>query len=736
MELSQEDLLNLVKTNIDDATSYINEYVNPERQLALDYYLRKPMGNEVDGKSKIVDSSVSDAVHGALPQLMKVFCSSNVVSFLPTKAGAGDEAEQINQYVNHIFNKDNNGSEIMYQWFWDALVQKNGIVKAVWDDNTSEQIDTYKELTEDEVVQLLIPDNVEVISKEEIEIEQDQVPMPPEPVMTEDGVTEMIAPTDADGEPMMVNQDPIIAYNLKVKTTETNSRVKITNVEPEAFIIDQIATSIDDATFTAQKQLLTRADLVELGYDKKIVDDLTTADDTELGFSDYRYRNTQANLNNTADKTQELLSYYECYIQIGNPNGTSTMHRVCYASNTILSDEETDYVPFYSICPYPVPHSFFGESIADKTIDIQQIKTVVQRQMLDNLYLTNNSRIGAVEGQVNLDDLLNSTAGGIIRMKNPNAIVPLQVQSSANQSFPMLEYLDNQQAKRTGVSDMNQGLDANVLSNVSATAVATMTAQSQGKLELIARIFADSGVSSLFQGIFHLICKYQDVERTLLINDKELVLNPREWDNQYNVNISVGIGNGSRDEKIGMLQMILAKQEQIIQQYGLSNPLVTLKQYRETLAKFINSSGYKDDIQFINEITEEQAQQMAQQAAESQGQPAPEVQAAEAIAKAEMQKAQMKAQTDAQKNELEMQKAMMKVQMEQQELELQAKEQQLKAAKDMLDIQTERSKLEADIRIRELTLLQKEEEAEAKHDDSEDKTLIQALDKINNLTKE
>ena len=734
MELSQEELLNLVKTNIDDATSYINEYVNPERQLALDYYLRKPMGNEVDGKSKIVDSSVSDAVHGALPQLMKVFTSADVVSFLPTKQGTGDVAEQINHYVNHIFSKDNNGSEIMYQWFWDALVQKNGIVKAVWHDDTTEQIDTYKELTEDEVVQLLIPDNVEVISKEEVEIQQEQIPVPPEPVMTDDGVTEMIAPTDADGEPMMINQDPIIAYNLTIKTTETNSRVKITNVEPEAFIIDENATSIDNATFTAQKQLLTRADLVELGYDKKIVDDLTTADDIALGFDNYRYRNNQTE-NNTADKTQELLAYYECYIEIGNANGTSSMHRICYASNTILSDEETDYVPFYSICPYPVPHSFFGESIADKTIDIQQIKTVVQRQMLDNLYLTNNSRVGAVEGQVNLDDLLNSTAGGIIRMKNPNAIVPMQVQSSANQSFPMLEYLDNQQAKRTGVSDMNQGLDANVLSNVSATAVATMTAQSQGKLELIARIFADSGVSNLFQGIFHLICKYQDVERTLLVNNKELVLNPREWDNQYNVNINVGIGNGSRDEKIGMLQMVLAKQEQIIQQYGLSNPLVSLKQYRETLAKFINSSGYKDDIQFINEITDEQSQQMAQQAAEASGQPAPEVQAAQAIAEAEMQKAQMKAQTDAQKNELEMQKAMMKVQMEQQELELQAKEQQLKAAKDMLDIQTERAKLEADIRIRELTLLQKEEEAEAKHGDSEDKTLIQALDKINNLTR-
>ena len=212
--------------------------------------------------------------------------------------------------------------------------------------------------------------------------------------------------------------------------------------------------------------------------------------------------------------------------------------------------------------------------MADHTMDLQFIKSTIMRQMLDNLYLTNNSRVGAVEGQVNLDDLLNSTAGGIIRMKNPNAIVPIQVQSqSASQSFPMLEYLDQMQAKRTGVNDLAQGIDANVLQNVSATAVATMTAQSQGKLELIARVFADTGIKELMQGLLHLVCKYQNEPREMKIAGKPMVIDPREWANNYNVKVNVGLGNGTGDEKVAMIQMILAKQEQILQQYGVNNPL-------------------------------------------------------------------------------------------------------------------------------------------------------------------
>ena len=349
--------------------------------------------------------------------------------------------------------------------------------------------------------------------------------------------------------------------------------------------------------------------------------------------------------------------------------------------------------------------------------------------MLDNLYLTNNSRVGAVEGQVNLDDLLNSTAGGIIRMKNPNAVVPMTVQSSAAQSFPMLDYLDQEQSKATGVNDMMNGLDPNVLQNVSATAVSTMTQQSQGKLELIARIFADTGVKELMRGILHLVCKYQTEPRELAINGRVMQLNPREWENLYNVSINVGLGNGSSDEKIAMLQMMLAKQEQILMQYGLANPLVDLKQYRETLAKFINASGYRDDNAFIKEIDDAGLAQVMEADAQQDKTP-PEVKAAQAIAKAETDKAQMKAETDMAKQQLETQKLQFNVQMEQQKLELEAKQQEIESAKEMLKIQTERQKLEADVRLREMELVQKEEAQYDKANSDDMKNMIQAVDKM------
>jgi hypothetical protein len=477
--------------------------------------------------------------------------------------------------------------------------------------------------------------------------------------------------------------------------------------------------------FVAQRKMMTRAELVAMGYDKAIIDDLSTDEEIDLD-------KDTTDVNNT-DKSQDLIAYYECYLDIGDEDGLAKKHRVCYASKTILSDEEIDYVPFYSLCPFPVPHEFYGQSMADRTMELQFIKSTITRQMLDNLYLTNNSRVGAVEGQVNLDDLLNSTAGGIIRMKNPNAIVPMQVQSSAGQSFPMLEYLDGVQAKRTGVSDMNQGLDANVLQNVSATAVATMTAQSQGKLELIARIFADTGVKNLMKGILHLVCKYQSEPRAMAINGKPMNIDPREWDNQYNVNINVGLGNGTGDEKVAMLQMVLAKQEQILMQYGLSNPLVNLKQYRETLAKFINASGYRDDAQFLSEIDEQKMQEVMQADAQQDKTP-PEVKASQEIAKAEIQKAQMKAQTDAQVNQLKMQELQFKVQMEQQELALQQKQQELDSAKELLKIQTERAKLESDIALHTAEIAQKERANDDKNTTDDLKSMINAVDKIANIS--
>ena len=718
--MTEEEIKNLLDNNIDDALSYVETEVNAERKKAMDYYLRQPYGNEVSGKSSIVTGEVAEAVDGALPQLMKVFTQSmDVVEFTPQNDGDATVAENVTQYVNHIFNKDNPGAIILHNWMWDALTQKTGIVKAYWNDDIDVNEETYEGLSQDELTQLAQDDTVEILSQEVIEI----------PLDTVDNKAQM---TNEVGSLHQDIPEPIYVYNVKIRTTENNSRVKIENVPPSEFMIDRHSDCINDARFVAQRKMLTRAELVAMGYDKDIVDELNTDDETSI----HSVRDTigfDHTDSSTADKSQDLIAFYECYIDIGDKDGLAKKHRVCYASKQILSDEEIDYVPFYSLCPFPVPHEFYGQSLADRTMDLQFIKSTITRQMLDNLYLTNNSRVGAVEGQVNLDDLLNSTAGGIVRMKNPNAIVPMVVQSSAGQSFPMLEYLDGVQAKRTGVSDMNQGLDANVLQNVSATAVATMTAQSQGKLELIARIFADTGVKHLMKGLLQLVCKYQNEPRALAINGKPMSIDPREWDNQYNVNINVGLGNGTGNEKIAMLQMILGKQEMMLTQYGLANPLVDLKQYRETLAKFINASGYRDDAQFLNEIDDQKMQEVMQADAQQDKTP-PEVKASQEIAKAEIQKAQMKAQTDAQAQQLKMQELQFKVQMEQQELALQQKQQELDSAKELLKIETERAKLEADIALHTAEIAQKERANDDKNTTDDLKSMINAVDKIANIS--
>jgi len=710
------ELVNIVGSHIDDSLGFIATDTQLERAAALEYYLREPYGNEVEGRSQIVTGEVAEVVDGALPQIMKVFTTnSKAVEFEPVNAGDGALAEQVTQYVNHIFYKDNNGFEIMHDWFKDGLLQKVGIVKAYWDDKKNTTTEKYQNLTEDELAMLMQDEEVEVVEQEEVEEVIEQEPQPSVDPMT--GQPMM----DEMGMPMMMEVPPIvnIYYNVKCKRTKDYSQVKIENVAPEEFLIDKNATTIQDADFVAQRSLVTRSDLIAMGYDPDVVAGLSTGD--LLDFTPERIARYGAgeepfNTNNSDDESMERIEYYECYVKTDlDEDGVAELHRVCYADNKILMHEECDYVPFHSVCPIPIPHKFFGQSLADRAMDLQLIKSTVTRQMLDNLYLTNNYRVGAVEGQVNLDDLLTSTAGGVIRIKNPNALVPMTVQSSAAQSFPMLEYLDSVQAKRSGVSDAQQGLNPDLLSNVTATAVSAMTSASQGKLELIARIFADTGVSSLFKGILALICKYQNKERIIKVHNSFVPMNPREWTTQYNLTVNVGLGTGGKQEQLATMQMILQKQEEVIKGYGLNNPLVNLKQYRDTLAKFVNMAGFKDDSAFLMEVSEEQAMQLAQQAAQTPPKDDPNTAAAKILAEVEREKAQIK-----------MQEQMAKLNLEKEQM-------QLKAQKEMLELQQQRMEFEKEMALKELEFAQKSQSEDSKNKLSESKELINALDKIKNI---
>ena len=648
--MDESKLKAILDSEIWSALGFIQSETTHERQQALEYYLRRPYGNEVEGKSQVVTGEVAEAVDGALPQLIRIFTSSeNIVQFEPVKEGDEALAEQATTYVNHVFYKDNDGFSVLHNWFKDALLEKVGVVKVYWDDETNITKETYKGLTDDELALIMQDPEVEIIS-----------------VDSKENIDENLNPNST-----------IPTHNVKLRKTVRNGTVCVENVPPEEFIISKRARNIQESSFCAHRKMMTRSELIAMGFDPKVVEGLSTGN--ALEFSPERVarytRGEQPTDMMSQDHSMQLCEVYECYIKVDyNNDGVAELRKIVYASAEILSDEDCDYIPFHSICPLPIPHKFFGNSLADRTMDLQLIKSTITRQMLDNLYLTNNYRVGAVEGQVNLDDLLTSTAGGVIRIKNPNALVPLTVTSSASQSFPMLEYLDNVQAKRTGVSDQQQGLDPNALQNTTATAVSTMSSAANGKLELIARIFAETGVKSLFQSIFRLLCKYQKQERTVRIAGKYIPFNPREWSEQYGISINVGLGNGSRTDQLSTLQMILQKQEQIITQYGLSNPLVNLKQYRDTLARFVHMAGFKDASGFMNEITPEQAQQLSQP---QEPQPDSNVQATQILAQVEREKAELRAKTEMAKLELE--KQQMELDNARKQLELQMQEAKLQA---------------------------------------------------------
>jgi hypothetical protein len=657
---SEEEIKVLLRMEIDNAIGYLETETVEARAEALNAYLRNPYGNEIDGKSQIVTGEVAEAIDGALPQLIRVFTSNeDAVQFEPVKDGDEKFAKQASELANWVFYKQNDGFLILHNWFKDALMQKVGIVKAYWQSNKDTTRESYKDLTEDELTMMLADGEWEIVKQEVNQI------------TLNDGT---VANT----------------YNVTIKRTEDYSRIIVETVPPEEFIIDKRATTIDDAQFCAHRRFIARGDLVAMGYDRKLVEQIPAYD--RLTYAPERlarYSNGEIpEYIPIDDPSMQEVEIFECYIKADfNGEGFNSLHRIVMGGEFILDQEECDYVPFHSLCPIPIPHKFFGQSLADRTMDIQLEKTTLTRQLFDNLYLTNNARVVAVEGQVNYDDLLTSTAGGVIRAKNINAVQQLTVQNTAAQTFPMFEYLDSVQAKRTGVSDMQQGLDPSILQNTTATAVAAMTQQSTGKLELIARIFAETGVKSLFKGILHLLCKYQDREQTVRLRGEWVNFDPREWSDQYNVTINVGLGNGNRQEQIATLQMILAKQEQIISQYGVNNPLVSLSQYQKTLSRMVEMAGFKDTTSFLNTITPELEMQVMQQA--SQPQQDPSAQAAQMLADIERAKAELKAQTDNAKNELEREKMQLENARKQLELEQ-------KSYKDNAEIAIKQMKLQID----------------------------------------
>jgi hypothetical protein len=336
-----------------------------------------------------------------------------------------------------------------------------------------------------------------------------------------------------------------------------------------------------------------------MGYDQELVDSLPTGDTdyyTEDKF--VRHQNVDFSHGQTDgdESTQDVL-IHESYIRMDiDGDGKAELLKITTAGEAtkLLDIEEVDNMPFISMTPVIMPHRFHGRSIAELVEDIQLIKSTVMRQMLDNMYLTNNNRVAIQDGQVAMDDLLTNRPGGIVRTKQPpqNVMMPIQAQPITDQASGMLGYLDAVKESRTGVSKTAQGLNPDSLNNKTATGMNQVLTQSQMRMELIARIFAETGVRDLGLKLFELICKYQQKEKIVRIRGKYIPMRPYEWKDRVNVTVRVGLGTGSKEQQLILINAILERQMQAINlQQNVYGPMVNLRNIYNSLKKLVENAG-------------------------------------------------------------------------------------------------------------------------------------------------
>ena len=284
--------------------------------------------------------------------------------------------------------------------------------------------------------------------------------------------------------------------------------------------------------------------------------------------------------------------------------------------------------------PDPEPHTAIGSCPADYVIPIQRAKSQIMRDTLDSLGHAIFPRMGVVEGQVNIDDVLNTDIGQPIRMRAPGMVQPFAVPFVGKEAFPVLGYLDEAKENRTGVSKASAGLNAEALQSTTKAAVSATMSGAQGRVELICRHFAEGGMKELFSLVNNLVIKHQEGQDMFRLNNQFVPVDPRYWDSDKDITVNVAISKNSDDERMAVLNNLAGKQEQILQQLGPNNPLVNLQQYSNTLSKMIEMAGFKDAQSFINT----QVPPMPPQPEEDK----PD--AATLLAQAEIQKAQVQAQ--------------------------------------------------------------------------------------------
>lgn len=682
-KIGDDELSSIVKAEIASCDGLSGSELANQRTDNLERYFAMPYGTEQEGRSSVISPDVRDAIGWVMPTLMRIFNSGEkVCEFEPEEPKDIEAAKQATEYVNFIWTKDNPGFLNFYTWFFDGLLSKEGTLKIYWNETDRTRRERYSGLDDATFAKIVNQEGVTVSEHTETE-------------------SEVIAPSEVPGAPPQVVKVKI--HDLVITKTEKQGRVCVDTIPPEEYLISADARTAEEATLEGHKRRRTISDLIEDGFDKEKVQGLggDTGPDVD-GQAVVRDEGSAQTLSagstsGTLNPAMREVWVYECYIRVDvDGDGIAEMRKVTAAGPgyTILDNVAWDAPkPFVSMTPLPLPHRKVGLALADITKIWQLLRTTILRQYLDNLYLSTNQREEVVASQIiDPTEALSHKPGQKIRVKQIGSIAPIQVPQIGSVALEGLNYIDQLKENATGVSSRTQGLGSNKLHETARGEQMLMSA-AMGKIELIARVYAETGVKQAFRLIHKLVCMYQDQPRIIrLTGDKWVPMDPSGWNADMDMTVSVGLGTGDPERQMFAAQAIGALQEKLFPM-----GMVTPENAMQTAEMLVNAAGEKGVERFFTapdpnappkpdpKAQAEAAKMQAEgQAKMAQAQMDGQMKAAQMQQDAQHKQAQ--AQQDAQLSQQRLQ-AEMELKKYQIDQELQLKERQLSAEMNLKERQ-------------------------------------------------
>lgn len=567
--LSDEDILAIVSSELSSSTgSSENDAIQAGRQKALAAYLGDK-GETVEGRSSVVSTDVADAIEWIMPEVMKAFTQNNeVVTFDAVGPDDRRQAQIESRYVYDILMKDNGGFIALHQFFKDALLQKNGFFKVWYENEPCVTVENYTGLNPLELEMLMQDSELEIIGMTESEF------------------------SDEHGT--------ITVADVNCKRTRQSGKIKIECIAPDDIRVNRMHNSVclKNARFLAHAMTMTKSDLLEAGFDKDIVEDLPTESEEFRESKNYRFAMQGENVapygGNSKDPSQYTYDVSECYMRMDlNGDGIAERVKITVAGfdnpTHVLDIEEVEEWPFISATAILMSHKLFGLSVYDRLKEIQEQKTSIWRNILDNMYLKNNQRTIAVEGMVNLDDLLVSRPGGIIRAKRIDAVAPYNTPDLGSDVYRMVDYLDQVRAGRVGVSPEGSIADQSIGDAVGSEGVERLLTQKEELVGLMVRVFAETGIKPLMEMIRKLLMRHIDATLDYEYHDEWIQVAPKNWTQRNRTTVRVGTGSGNRQQQASALTAVLGYQEKLLANPGQS--LVTEAQVFTALDDLAKVSG-------------------------------------------------------------------------------------------------------------------------------------------------